>query len=101
MGDVSKRQQKKNEDFQRREANLLDPKKLTNGLTVDKILQIAKSKGYFHVTLNYRDSRLRARCFALERKGILRRNTRKPTDSTWYLVPTTPEPIARAHGREG
>lgn len=39
--------------------------------TPERILQIARTKGYFRVSLRYRDDWLRERCGKLRREGLL------------------------------
>ena len=40
--------------------------------TPERILQIAKTKGFFSVTMRYRDDWLRRRCKSLTEKGLLK-----------------------------
>lgn len=41
-------------------------------ISKDRIVQIAKSKGYFDVSLRWRDDRLRGKCIRLKKEGKLR-----------------------------
>ena len=46
------------------------------GLQPDQILAIARRKGYFFVSLRYRDDYLTTRCKKLVKRGLLRRDYR-------------------------
>lgn len=43
-----------------------------NPLTKERILEIAKAKGTFTVSLRWRDDKLRGRCYELRKQGLLK-----------------------------
>ena len=53
----------------------------------EKVLQIAQSKGYFDVSLRWRDDALRRRCFKLKKQGKLRGGHRVGREQRFYPVP--------------
>ena len=59
------------------------------GLSKDQIVQIAKSKGYFDVTLRWRDDRLRGKCFGLKKEGKLTGGRRIGRVQRFYPVKET------------
>lgn len=52
--------------------------------TPEKILEIAQKKGYFSVSLRYRDDWLRSRCAKLKKEGKLRGGKREGRNIIYY-----------------
>ena len=58
--------------------------------TPERIMQIAKAKGEFRVSLRYRDDWLRKRCGKLKREGMLVGGRRIGRELIFYPVKETP-----------
>jgi hypothetical protein len=54
--------------------------------TPERIMEIAKLKGSFSVSLRYRDEWLRRRCFKLRAAGLLRGGKRDGRELIFYPV---------------
>ncbi len=52
--------------------------------TPERIVEIAKRKGEFTVSLRYRDDWLRARCSNLKSRGLLRLGGRRGRELVYY-----------------
>lgn len=66
------------------------------GLQPEQILDIARRKGYFHVSLRYRDDYLITRCKKLVKRGLLRRDRRwwrYDEGRGSYFVPVKPTDV--------
>jgi hypothetical protein len=62
-------------------------------MTPNRILQIARGRGYFEVSWRYRDDQLRRACSLLAQDGKLKRVKSRPGSSVY--VPREPPPADR------
>lgn len=53
-------------------------------MTPEKIVELANRRGYFSVSLRWRDDWLRSRCFKLKKRGLLRGGRREGRMHIFY-----------------
>lgn len=55
-------------------------------MTPEKIVELAKRRGFFSVSLRWRDDWLRSRCAKLKKRGLLRGGRREGRHQVFYPV---------------
>jgi len=58
-------------------------------MTPEKIVEITNRRGYFSVSLRWRDDWLRSRCMKLKKRGLLRGGRREGRQHIFYPVRET------------